>query len=89
MRSYSIGPGKFPAAIERRKTKENREAQLRTVAMRRPHDAVTLDADGRQPLWLPSGYRCHLYGESIMQWQTPQATDMRYGFEITMYIATR
>jgi len=24
-----------------------------------------------------------------MKWQTPQASDMRYGFEITMYIATR
>ncbi|MDR3388190.1 MAG: pyrroloquinoline quinone precursor peptide PqqA [Rudaea sp.] len=26
---------------------------------------------------------------NIMKWQTPQASDMRYGFEITMYIATR
>ncbi|MBL8484555.1 MAG: pyrroloquinoline quinone precursor peptide PqqA [Rhodocyclaceae bacterium] len=24
-----------------------------------------------------------------MQWQTPQACDFRFGFEITMYIATR
>ncbi|HEX3124108.1 MAG TPA: pyrroloquinoline quinone precursor peptide PqqA [Rhodanobacteraceae bacterium] len=24
-----------------------------------------------------------------MKWETPQASDMRYGFEITMYIATR
>ncbi|ALE57181.1 pyrroloquinoline quinone precursor peptide PqqA [Paraburkholderia sp. 22099] len=24
-----------------------------------------------------------------MQWTTPSYTDMRFGFEITMYIATR
>jgi len=24
-----------------------------------------------------------------MQWQTPVATDMRLGFEITMYVAAR
>ncbi|HEX7915136.1 MULTISPECIES: pyrroloquinoline quinone precursor peptide PqqA [Rudaea] len=24
-----------------------------------------------------------------MKWQTPQATDMRFGFEVTMYIANR
>jgi len=24
-----------------------------------------------------------------MQWQTPTATDFRFGFEITMYIANR
>ncbi|ENO87579.1 pyrroloquinoline quinone precursor peptide PqqA [Thauera linaloolentis] len=24
-----------------------------------------------------------------MQWETPTAVDMRFGFEITMYIATR
>ncbi|HEY8011361.1 MAG TPA: pyrroloquinoline quinone precursor peptide PqqA [Rudaea sp.] len=24
-----------------------------------------------------------------MKWQTPQASDMRFGFEITMYIANR
>ncbi|MCI4429038.1 MAG: pyrroloquinoline quinone precursor peptide PqqA [Burkholderiales bacterium] len=24
-----------------------------------------------------------------MQWQTPSATDFRFGFEITMYVAAR
>ncbi|MDZ5459160.1 pyrroloquinoline quinone precursor peptide PqqA [Azohydromonas lata] len=24
-----------------------------------------------------------------MQWQTPCATDLRFGFEITMYVAAR
>ena len=28
-------------------------------------------------------------GEPTMTWTTPQAVDMRYGFEITMYIASR
>ena len=27
--------------------------------------------------------------ENIMQWTTPSAQDMRFGFEITMYIASR
>jgi coenzyme PQQ precursor peptide PqqA len=27
--------------------------------------------------------------ETIMTWQTPKATDLRFGFEITMYIANR
>jgi len=27
--------------------------------------------------------------ETNMNWQTPKATDLRFGFEITMYIANR
>lgn len=27
--------------------------------------------------------------ENVMKWQTPQAQDFRFGFEITMYIAAR
>lgn len=27
--------------------------------------------------------------ETDMNWQTPQAIDFRFGFEITMYIAAR
>ena len=27
--------------------------------------------------------------ETIMKWETPAASDMRFGFEITMYIANR
>jgi coenzyme PQQ precursor peptide PqqA len=29
------------------------------------------------------------FKETTMQWTTPSFTDMRFGFEITMYIATR
>jgi pyrroloquinoline quinone biosynthesis protein A len=32
----------------------------------------------------PSAHWSH-----VMKWETPQASDMRFGFEITMYIATR
>lgn len=28
-------------------------------------------------------------GDIKMQWQTPTATDLRFGFEITMYVAAR
>lgn len=30
-----------------------------------------------------------LKGDSFMTWETPAATDLRFGFEITMYIANR
>lgn len=30
-----------------------------------------------------------LFKEITMKWTTPAATDMRFGFEITMYIANR
>ncbi len=29
------------------------------------------------------------YRRLFMKWQTPTATDFRFGFEITMYIASR
>jgi coenzyme PQQ precursor peptide PqqA len=28
-------------------------------------------------------------GDSLMTWQTPAATDLRFGFEITMYVSAR
>jgi coenzyme PQQ precursor peptide PqqA len=37
---------------------------------------------------LPSGIRATDRRLS-MQWQTPTATDFRFGFEITMYVAAR
>jgi len=27
--------------------------------------------------------------ETAMKWETPKATDLRFGFEITMYISNR
>jgi coenzyme PQQ precursor peptide PqqA len=34
-------------------------------------------------------YPCHLDRRTLMQWQTPTATDFRFGFEITMYVSAR
>ena len=31
----------------------------------------------------------HRIGSIFMKWETPQATDFRFGMEITMYIAKR
>jgi coenzyme PQQ precursor peptide PqqA len=31
----------------------------------------------------------HRQGDLFMQWQTPTATDLRFGFEITLYVAAR
>jgi coenzyme PQQ precursor peptide PqqA len=30
-----------------------------------------------------------LQGDPSMTWQTPAATDLRFGFEITMYVSAR
>ncbi len=34
-------------------------------------------------------FTIHTYQETNMAWTTPAATDLRFGFEITMYIANR
>jgi coenzyme PQQ precursor peptide PqqA len=33
--------------------------------------------------------RATLAGDSHMKWETPTATDLRFGFEITMYVSAR
>jgi coenzyme PQQ precursor peptide PqqA len=33
--------------------------------------------------------RAHLNRSNRMKWEKPAASDMRFGFEITMYIANR
>lgn len=38
---------------------------------------------------LPTGGRATPAKETAMTWQTPAATDLRFGFEITMYVAAR
>jgi coenzyme PQQ precursor peptide PqqA len=30
-----------------------------------------------------------LLWSSVMKWETPQATELRFGMEITMYVANR
>jgi len=32
---------------------------------------------------------CVISKETFMKWETPTATDVRLGFEITMYVAAR
>jgi coenzyme PQQ precursor peptide PqqA len=32
---------------------------------------------------------CHSLKGNLMTWQTPAATDLRFGFEITMYVSAR
>lgn len=51
-------------------------------------------ADRRHGVVGPGGFpwlhrATHVHGVHIMKWETPQATDQRFGFEITMYIANR
>jgi len=36
-----------------------------------------------------TGSRQLLTGNDMMKWEAPTATDLRFGFEITMYIANR
>ena len=33
--------------------------------------------------------RATLAGDLSMKWETPTATDLRFGFEITMYVSAR
>jgi coenzyme PQQ precursor peptide PqqA len=40
------------------------------------------------PSQVPPG-PAQLHGVPPMTWQTPTATDFRFGFEITMYVAAR
>jgi pyrroloquinoline quinone biosynthesis protein A len=56
--------------------------------MRRASYRPTLDGDESNASALPSTPYLASFGGS-MKWQTPQASDMRFGFEITMYIANR
>ena len=42
------------------------------------------------PAQAPGGGCAHPHQETHrMQWQTPTATDFRFGFEITLYVAAR
>ena len=39
--------------------------------------------------WMEAGRTLTLKWRSTMTWETPAAIDLRFGFEITMYIANR
>jgi coenzyme PQQ precursor peptide PqqA len=34
-------------------------------------------------------WRCATFSGDTMKWETPTATDLRFGFEITMYVSAR
>jgi coenzyme PQQ precursor peptide PqqA len=58
------------------------------LAIRRGGDKRTLGSEaGQSPRFLQRHGSNHR--SKLMKWETPQASDTRYGFEITMYIATR
>ena len=48
-----------------------------------PHKDNPCPPQARQPPL------CHPHRRTNMTWQTPTATDFRFGFEITMYVAAR
>jgi coenzyme PQQ precursor peptide PqqA len=48
--------------------------------MRQGHSPFPAAADRR---------RATLAGDISMKWETPTATDLRFGFEITMYVSAR
>jgi coenzyme PQQ precursor peptide PqqA len=37
----------------------------------------------------PTGAAQRFAGDTHMKWETPTATDLRFGFEITMYVSAR
>lgn len=43
----------------------------------------------RRGAWAETGPVDRPTGARIMKWETPQATDFRFGMEITMYVANR
>jgi coenzyme PQQ precursor peptide PqqA len=43
---------------------------------------------GLHPRPSPKVYT-NIFMETAMKWETPSAIDLRFGFEITMYIANR
>ncbi|CAN5920827.1 hypothetical protein BH11PSE8_BH11PSE8_41070 [soil metagenome] len=46
-------------------------------------------SDSRTTSQVPAGACATSKETRTMQWQTPTATDFRFGFEITMYVAAR
>jgi coenzyme PQQ precursor peptide PqqA len=52
------------------------------------HDMCRARTDSPAPCRAQPGNPDHIRRHA-MQWETPTAVDMRFGFEITMYIATR
>jgi coenzyme PQQ precursor peptide PqqA len=60
---------------------ENHEAPFMIVPYGPAPEGVDHDPDERPIV--------HLHKETPMKWETPEAIDMRFGMEITMYISNR
>jgi len=58
---------------------------LGRAARRRQHPCRDL----RDPHAVRPAGASSTQGDFRMQWQTPTATDLRFGFEITLYVAAR
>ena len=67
---------------------ENHEAELMVEALGRARGRSDHALRDRRSLQVPSG-ACATERRFHMQWQTPTATDFRFGFEITLYVAAR
>lgn len=49
-----------------------------------PQNQIGIYQSPRQLFGLRATHR-----RNLMQWQTPTATDLRFGFEITLYVSNR
>jgi coenzyme PQQ precursor peptide PqqA len=84
----SAAPAATPGRGFATEIHENHEARFMVGGLGRAggrHDHAVRD---RRSLQAPSG-ACATERRLPMQWQTPTATDFRFGFEITLYVAAR
>jgi coenzyme PQQ precursor peptide PqqA len=73
-----------PAAIH-----ENHEVRFMISWLERGGRAVQ-DAQGTSRIPAAADRRRATFpGDTHMKWETPTATDLRFGFEITMYVSAR
>jgi pyrroloquinoline quinone biosynthesis protein A len=69
---------------------ENHEAGIDEIWMHSSRPVGTLQVVPSDRLAVRSTAPCGIHlRRPAMKWETPTASDMRFGFEITMYIANR
>jgi coenzyme PQQ precursor peptide PqqA len=69
---------------------ENHEYAIQDFAMRHVHPLSKINTVPADSLPVQQSATCGLTKqEKHMTWEKPTACDMRFGFEITMYIANR
>jgi len=78
-------PARLPSRVA--KNHENHEPPFMDLLLPALCAAHTIGHPGSASA---PGYPClSTFKENLMTWEKPQAVDMRWGFEITMYIANR